>query len=67
MRLKTSKTATVCRKTLRNVFRGQIPKQNLLSEKNSFLIKVMQKRPKSFKTCYEMTETAKMHKKLKIG
>ena len=36
MRLNTSKTATECWKPLGSVFRDQIPKQNLISEKNIF-------------------------------
>ena len=47
---------------LEMVFCDQIPKQNPLSEKNSFLIKVVQRRPKSFKTRSETTNTVKQHK-----
>ena len=66
MRLKTSKTATECLKPLGNGFLWPNTKTNSSFRKNSFLIKIVQKRPKSFKTCSETTNTVKQHKILKM-
>ena len=66
MRLKASKIVQSAENRLEMVFCDQIPKQNLLSEKNSFLIKVVQRRPKSFKNRSETTSTVKQHKLLKL-
>ena len=66
MRLKTSKTATECLKPLGNGFLWPSTKTNSSFRRNFFLIKVVQKRPKSFKTCSETTNTVKQHKILKL-
>ena len=66
MRLKTSKTATECLKPLGNGFLWPSTKTNSSFKKNFFLIKVVQKRPKSFRTCSETTNTVKQHKILKL-
>ena len=67
IRLKTSKTAAECLKPLGNGFLWPNTKTNFSFRKNSFLIKVEQKRPKSNKTCSEKTNTVKQHKTLKLG